>query len=239
MKLLPKPPFFEAGVKNYIFGDKVLELAKAADAAAIKYEIDTLFITPYTEIRRVAENTSRIIIVAPHMDILRPGRGVADILPEAIKAAGAKGVMINHCERPLSLAAISETIRRANELELFTFVCADSIAETRAVAHLHPDIINPEPTELIGTGATSDADFVLASIKAVKDVYPDIFVEQAAGITTGKQVYEVIMAGADGAGAASGIVNAKDPIAMIDEMVRNVRKAYDDIQKLKNFGSKI
>ena len=231
MKLLPKPPFFEVGTKNYIYGDKVLELAKAADAAAIKYDIDVLFTAPYVDIRRVAENTERLIVIAPHMDTLRPGRGLADILPEAVKEAGAKGVMINHSERPLSLAAISKTIRRANELDLFSFVCSDSVAETRAVAYLHPDIINPEPAELIGTGSISDIGFVLESIKAVKDVYPDIFVEQAAGITNGKQVYNVIMAGADAAGAASGIANAEDPVAMIDEMVRSVKQASIDIQK--------
>ena len=227
MKALPKPPFFEIGIKNYIYGDKVLELALAADAAAIKYNIDVLFTTPYVDIRRVSDNTERLIVIAPHMDTLRQGRGQAEILPESIKAAGAKGVMLNHCERPLTLSQIKLTIERANELDLFTFACSDSIAETKAIAHFHPDIINPEPTELIGTGAASSMAYINESIKAVKEVNPNILVEQAAGITSGNQVYEIIMAGADACGAASGIVNAKDPISMIDEMIKNVRKAID------------
>ncbi len=231
MKVLPRTPFFEIGTKNYIYGDRVLELAKAADAAAINYDIDVIFTTPYVDIRRVAENTERLIVIAPHMDTLRPGRGQADILPEAIKAAGAKGVMINHCERQLSLALIYETIKRANELDLFTFVCSDSIAETRAIANLHPDIINPEPTELIGTDSMSDLGYMLESMDAVKAIYPDILVEQAAGITSGKQVYDVIKAGADGVGAASGIINSTDPVIMINEMVHSVRRARDDIRK--------
>lgn len=231
MKLLPKAPFFEVGTKNYIYGDRVLELAKAADAAAIKYDIDVLFTTPYTEIRRVAENTKRLIVIAPYMDIIRPGRGQADVLPEAIKAAGAKGVMINHSECPITFSGIYKTIERAKELEMFTFVCADSVAETRAVAQLHPDIINPEQTELIGTGSMSDMSYIMDSIKAVKSVYPDILVEQAAGVTSGEQVYNIIMAGADAAGAASGIINAADPLSMADEMICNVRKALDDIRK--------
>ena len=227
MKFLPKPPFFEIGTKNYIYGDRVLELALAAEDAAIKYDIDVLFTTPYVDIRRVSENTERIIVIAPHMDILRPGRGQAEILPEAIKAAGAKGVMINHCERPLTLSQIKQTIERANELDLFTFACSDSIAETKAIALFKPDIINPEPTELIGTGDSSSMTYVNETIEAVKEVNPNILVEQAAGITCGTQVYDIIMAGADACGAASGIVNAKDPIAMIDEMIKNVRKALD------------
>ena len=39
------------------------------------------------------------------------------------------------------------------------------------------------------------------------------------------------MAGSDAAGAASGIINAKDPIAMIDEMIGAVRRAADDLKK--------
>ena len=241
MKTLPRAPFFEVGTKNYIYGDEVLELAKAADAAAIKYDIDVVFTTPYTEIRRVAENTRRLIVIAPYMDTLRPGRGQADILPEAIKAAGAKGVMLNHCEKPMTLAMIRQTIERANELDLFTFACADSIVETRAIAQLHPDIINPEPTELIGSGMASNMTYILESIKTVKDIYPDILVEQAAGITTGEQVYDAIMAGSDAAGSASGIINSPDPLAMVDEMIRYVRKAWGDLhsshnQKLKKAG---
>jgi triosephosphate isomerase len=224
-------PFFEIGVKNYIYGDAVLELAMAAEAASKKYDIDLLFIAPYTEIRRVAENTKRLIILAPYMDTLRPGRGMADVLPEAIKAAGARGVVMNHCERPMTLSSIKKTIDRANELDLLSFACADTIAEAEAIARLHPDIINPEPTELIGSGSVSDMGYVKKVIEVIKAVYPDIFVEQAAGISSGRQVYDFIFAGAEAAGAASGIFNAPDPHAMVDEMVGSVRKAYDDLRK--------
>lgn len=156
-----RTPFFETGVKNYIFGDAVLKYAQVVNAAAKKYDIDILFVAPYTDIRRVVENTDRLIVLAPYMDTLRPGRGIADVLPEAIKAAGAKGVVINHCERPMTLSAIRKTIERANELDLLTFVCADSVLEAKAIAQLHPDIINPEPTELIGSNEASDMAYVV------------------------------------------------------------------------------
>ena len=47
-----------------------------ADAASRKYDIDVLFIAPYTEIRRVSENTKKRIILGSYMDMLRPGRGM-------------------------------------------------------------------------------------------------------------------------------------------------------------------
>lgn len=232
MKPVIRTPYFEIGTKNYIYGDKVLEYAKAADAAAEKYDIDVLFITPAVEIRRVVENTKRLIVLAPYMDTLRPGRGMADILPEGLKAAGAQGVVINHCEKPMSLPQMKATIDRARELDFLVFACADTLDEAKAIAQLHPDIINPEPSEIIGGGnGVSPMSYVMDSIRAIKAIDNSIMVEQAAGITNGQQVYDFIMAGSEAAGAASGIMNAEDPLAMIDEMIEATRRAADDLKK--------
>ena len=233
MKRQIRTPYFEIGTKNYIYGDKVLEYAIAADKAAEKYDIDVLFICPAVEIRRVCENTKNLIVLAPYMDTLRPGRGMADVLPEGLKAAGAKGVVINHCEKPMSLPQMKATIDRARELDFLVFACADTLDEAKAIAQLHPDIINPEPSEIIGGGnGVSPMAYVKDSIRVIKEIDPDIMVEQAAGITNGQQVYDFIMAGSEAAGAASGIVNAKDPIAMIDEMIAATRRAADDLKKM-------
>ena len=234
MKPKIRTPYFEIGTKNYIYGDTVLEYALAADRAAEKYDIDVLFITPAVEIRRIAEHTKHLIILAPYMDTLRPGRGMADILPEALKAAGAQGVVINHCEKPMSLPQMKATVDRARELDFLVFACADTLEEAKAIAQLHPDIINPEPSGIIGGGnGVTPMDYVEASIREIKAIYPDILVEQAAGITNGQQVYDFIMAGSEAAGAASGIMKAADPIAMIDEMVAATRRAADDLKLRK------
>lgn len=222
-----KAPFFEIGPKSYLHGDAVLELALAADAAAKKYDVDIIFTTPVVDIRRIAEATSRIFVFAPHMDAIQPGRGLAETLPESLVDAGAKGVMLNHSEKPVSLAVLRATIQRADEVGLATIVCADSIREASAIAHLAPNIIVAEPTELIGTGQTSDMDYVQASIEAVKRINPAILVLQGAGISSGKDVYRVIFAGAEATGSSSGIVKAPDRTAMINEMIGAVRQAWD------------
>ena len=232
MKPTIRVPYFEVGTKNYVYGDTLLEYAIAADKAAEKYDINVLFICSPIEIRRVRENTKHLIVLAPYMDTLRPGRGMADILPEGLKAAGAQGVVINHCEKPMSLPQMKATIDRARELDMLVFACADTLAEAKAIAQLHPDIINPEPSEIIGGGnGVSPMAYVKDSIRVIKEIYPDIMVEQAAGITNGQQVYDFIMAGSEAAGAASGIMNAADPIAMIDEMIAATRRAADDLKK--------
>lgn len=182
MKTKIRTPYFEIGTKNYVWGDKLLEYAIAADRAAEKYDIDVLFICPALEVRRVAENTRNLKVFVTYMDTLRPGRGCADILPEGAKDAGAVGVMINHCEKPMSLPQMKKTIDRARELDMLVFACADTLDEARAIAQLHPDIINPEPSEIIGGGkGASPMAYVMDSIRAIKEIDPSIMVEQAAG----------------------------------------------------------
>ncbi|HWQ97235.1 MAG TPA: triose-phosphate isomerase [Clostridia bacterium] len=233
-----KPPFFQIVTKSYLFGDDVLALARAADAASKKYDVDVIFTSPLIELRRVAEATERIFVFGPHMDAIVPGRGVADILPESLAAAGAKGVVLNHSEKPMSLSVLSQTIRRADEVGLATIVFADTAAESAAVAQLGPNIIVTEPTGLIGTGQTSNMEYVLAAIRAVKAVNPAIYVLQGAGISCGEDVYRVIRAGAEATGASSGIAKAKDRAAMVDEMVGAVRRAwYERIAEAKPFDS--
>ena len=128
MKPKIRTPYFEIGVKNYVYGDDVLRMAVHADNCSRKYDVDVVMIVPYTEIRRVCEHTQNLHVFAPYMDTLRPGRGMADVLPEAIKAAGAVGVVINHCARPMTLPQMKATIDRARELDLRVFGCADSLA---------------------------------------------------------------------------------------------------------------
>lgn len=223
-----KAPFFEIGPKSYLYGDDIIELAKAADAASEKYDVDIIFTTPLVSIAQVKAATKRIHVFAPHMDALRPGRGLADTLPESVVAAGAEGVMLNHVEKPLSISVLRETILRADEVGLTTIVCADSCTEAAMIAKLNPNIIVAEPSELIGTGITSGPEYIEASMRAVKDVNPDIMVLQGAGISNGEDVYNTIVAGADATGSSSGVVKAPDRAAMVDEMIGAVRKAWDE-----------
>ena len=223
-----RAPFFEIGPKSYLYGKDVLELALAADAAAEKYGVDIIFTCPVVDIRSVAQATRFIHVFAPHMDPLYPGRGLADTLPESLVAAGAEGVMLNHCEKPLAFDTLAQTIRRADEVGLVSIVCADSLADASRIAALAPDIIVAEPSELIGTGVSVGEEYVQAATKSVKDVNPDILVLTAACISCGQDVCNTIIAGADATGSSSGIAKAADRAAMVDEMIAAVRRAWDE-----------
>ena len=224
-----KPPFFEVGPKAYLYGDDMLRLAKAIDRAAITYDVDVIVTPQYTDIRLLAENTERISVFAQHMDYLTPGRGLGSVLPEAVKAAGAVGVMLNHAEKKLTLTEIEKTIARADEVGLATIVCADTVDELKAIAKMSPNLLVAEPTELIGTGKTSDANYVKETIETVRAINPAIMVLQGAGISNGQDVYNTIKLGAQATGSTSGIIKAKDPEAMVDEMLSALRRAWDEV----------
>jgi len=85
-----------------------------------------------------------------------------------------------------------------------------------------------EPSELIGTGVSVGPEYVAAATRSVKDVNADILVLTAAGISSGEDVYNTIISGADATGSSSGIAKAKDRAAMVDEMVAAVRRAWDE-----------
>lgn len=222
-----KVPFFEIGPKSYLYGDDVLELALAADCASKKYKVDIIFTTPIIDIRRVKEATKYIHVFAPHMDPIKPGRGLADVLPESLVAAGAEGVMLNHIEKPVSIKVLAETIRRAEQVGLVTIVCADSLKQITRIARLAPDIIVGEPSELIGSGMGVSPEYVKIVTSAIRSINSHILVLTAAGISNGEDVYRVIMAGADATGSSSGIAKASDRSAMVDEMISAVRRAWD------------
>ena len=54
-----KAPFFEIGPKSYLYGQDVIDLALAADAASERYGVDIIFTTPVVEIARVKAATKR------------------------------------------------------------------------------------------------------------------------------------------------------------------------------------
>lgn len=224
-----KQPFFEYGPKCYMYGDVLLEIAKGLDALSEKYDVDVILDIPDTEISNIAKNTKRIHVFSQHMDSIPVGKGMGRSLPEALKAAGAVGVMLNHAEHKLTLDEIAEAIKRADEVGLATMVCADSVEEVKEIAKLAPNILVAEPTELIGTGKPADKEYVDEVIKCIKEINPDILPFPSAGISKGEDCYNIIKAGSSASGCSSAIAKAENPLALAEEMIASVRKAWDEM----------
>ena len=223
------PPFFEIGPKAYMYGRDVVNVARQADALSRAYGVQVIFTPQYVDIPAVARAVETLFVFAQHMDSLEPGRGVGSVLPEAVKAAGASGVLLNHVERRLSREELARTIRRADEVGLATMVCADDIPDAVSIAGLGPNAIIVEAPALIAGGRRDDdaRRSIAAANEAVWQVNPGIRVLHGAGIAGAQDVYDVVAAGAQGTGSSSAIFAADDPPAVIEAMIRAVREAWD------------
>lgn len=221
-------PFFTVNPKAYIFGDEALKLAKKADELAEKYDIDVFFTAQHVDLKQIKDNTKNLIVTAQHLDGLKKGAGMGHILGDALVNVGVEATFLNHAEHAMTMSQLAKAMARCNELGILTIVCADSIEEAEALAKLDPDIMVCEPTSLIGTGKVSDENYMVTTNNAVKGVSPNTLVLQAAGISSGKNVYDAIMTGADGTGGTSGIVCATDPLKALEEMMEAMDKARTD-----------
>lgn len=225
------PPFFEIGPKAYTYGRDLIELAREADALSRTYDVQIIITPQYVDIPLVARAVERLVVFAQHMDSLMPGRGVGSVLPEAIKAAGAKGVLLNHVERRLTRPELAQTMRRAREVGLATMVCADDVRDAVSIAELSPDIIIVEAPDLIAGGRRDEGNraAIVAANEAIWSVDPSVRVLHGAGINGPQDVYDVTAAGAQGAGSSSAVFTASDPAAMLESMISAMRDAWNSI----------
>ncbi len=229
------PPFFEIGPKAYLYGRQLLELARTADRLSQEYGVQ-IIITPQTvDIPAIVQGTRSLLVFAQHMDSLPVGRGIGAVLPEALKAAGAAGVLLNHVEKRLPLEELERTIRRADEVGLASMACADGLLEVEAVARMQPNILLAESAGMIEGSSRGEND--QAEMKRINDlvwhINPEIRVLHGAGIRCGQDVYNVMAAGAQAAGSTSGIIMAPNPAQMLEEMIRAARAGWDAAHNLR------
>ena len=189
MKRTIRTPFFNINLKSYIYGREALELARVCDELAEKYDVDFFYDVQHVDLRLIADNTKNIIVTAQHLDGIMPGRGTGHMLPEAVKDAGARAVLLNHAEDPLEPEALERAIRRAKEMELYTLVCCDTVEDAKRIAALKPDIIICEPTSLIGTGQTSSDDYIRETNEVIRSISEHTLILQAASISSGEALY--------------------------------------------------
>lgn len=229
------PPFFEVGPKAYAYGRAAVELARHAGELSARHGVQVIFTPQYVDIPTIAAEAPGVLVFAQHMDALEPGRGVGSVLPEAVRAAGASGVLLNHAERRLDRDLLARTMARARTVGLATMVCADDARDAVDIAGLGPDVIIVEDPELIGVGSTPAAAraAVAATNGEIWRVDPGLRVLHGAGIGNARDVYDVIAAGAQGAGSSSAIFTAPDPHAMLEAMIRAVRDAWDSTHEAR------
>ncbi|MBN2250992.1 MAG: triose-phosphate isomerase [Candidatus Altiarchaeota archaeon] len=206
-------------------GDKGLALAKICDEVAKETGAMIIVVPQFTDICRISEAVD-IPVYAQHIDDITFGGHTGSILPEAVKAAGASGCLLNHSERRIRIAEIDAGIQRLKSLGMESIVCTNNIAVTKAAAALGPDYVAVEPPELIGSGvsvAQAQPEIVSGSVDAVKKIGPCVKVLCGAGIGKGADVSKALELGTGGVLLASGVIKAKDPKAVLLDLVAGLK----------------
>lgn len=197
-------------------GDAALTLAKIHDEVAQETGADIRIAVQATDLYRIASAVS-IPVYAQHIDPVSFGGNTGHILPEAVKAAGAQGTLLNHSERRLDKATIAASISRAKELGLEVILCAATPEEGEAFVSLDPTLIAVEPPELIG----GDISVSTAQPEIVSDSAARIPGKclVGAGVKNGEDVKKSLELGAQGVLLASGVTKTENPQAILYDLI--------------------
>ena len=209
-------------MKNYreVLGEGALKLGEAAAAAASQTKAEVIVAPPTPMLGLVAVGTGARVFGQSAVPS-EAGRSTGAVLLEALKAAGASGVILNHSEAPLPLKEVAALVRRAAALEMKTCVCAGGSAKAARLSRLAPDYLAVEPPELIGSGvAVSRAKpgVITGTVAAARRAGYEGRVLCGAGITSGADVAKAVELGAQGVMVSSSVVKAADWTAKVAEL---------------------
>ena len=213
-----KNPAIVLNMKMYdeSVGKNGLEIAKICEEVANTTGASIGIAPPLPDTALVAREVD-IPVFAQHVDPLTPGGRTGHITPESVKASGAIGSLINHSEHRMLMADMEASITRCNDIGLESIVCTNNLAVSKAAA-----FVAVEPPELIGgdiSVTSADPEIVSSTAKALKELTPNVKVLTGAGVKTSKDVRAAIELGTDGVLLASGVIKAKDPKAVLLDLV--------------------
>lgn len=187
-------------------GEASLDLAKICFEIARQTKVKIIPIVQAADVWRLTNQG--IDVWAQAVDAIEFGAHTGGILPEAVLAAGAKGILLNHSEKKLSLLEIEKILGKLSNLQ--TLVCTDNLAEGQAIANFKPTFLAYEPPELIG-GKISVSQAEPEMIKKFVDKINEVPIIVGAGIHTSQDVKKALELGAKGVLVSSNVVLATDP----------------------------
>ncbi len=225
-----RTPLLLVNFKAYpeALGPRALELARLC--ADVEEETGrSLAVAPSAFDLALVARSVRIPVLAQHLDPVETGKATGWLPPEAARAAGAVGTILNHSERRARRAETREVIARSHALGLEVVVCADDVAEGAAVAKLGPDFVAVEPPELIGGEVSVTAarpEVITRAVARIHAANPAVQVLCGAGVKTGRDVAKALQLGTVGVLLASGVVKARDPAKALRDLAKGlVREA--------------
>lgn len=219
-------PFVWINFKTYpgTAGEEGLELARTIERVGNETGVQFVVSPAQPDLRLLARKTD-LPIMGQHADAVDRGRGMGRVVPATLAGAGADAVVINHAERRATLDDIVTLIDRSTAAGLHTVLGAHRMAAGRAAVTLAPDTIVFEvPADIASDRAVTHAhpDRVRAFASMVGEAAPETNVFVGGGISTGEHVARAFELGADAVGAASAVVTADEPSAVLSDLASGV-----------------
>jgi triosephosphate isomerase len=202
-------------------GNRAHQIATAAELVARESGVTIGLAPGYIDLHPLCHHFA-IPVYAQHVDGYEPGAHTGHITADALKTAGAAGSLVNHSERRLTLAEIEASVRALQSQKLTAVVCSNNEIASAGAAALGPEYVAIEPPELIGSGVSvskANPEIIKRSVAAVHAVNPKVKVLTGAGIQCGECVKIAIDLGTDGVLLASSVVKARDPTAVLRDLV--------------------
>lgn len=218
-----RTPIIVVNFKTYpeVCGRRGIVLTRLCASAAEKTGKEVAIVPQQCDLTAIAKEVG-IPVLAQHVDCVPQGTTTGYVTPEAVKGAGCTGTLLNHSEHRLRADEVEVLVRRCRCIGLETIVCTGTVGMSKAKAHFEPNFIAIEPPELIGgevSVTTARPEVVAGAVKAVREISQRVQVLCGAGVKSAEDVARAIELGARGVMLASGVVKAKDPMAVLMRML--------------------
>lgn len=208
--------------KNYseVQGEGSIALARAAERVSGEVRARIIVAPPLPMLALTASKIG-IQVFSQSVGSVRGEKTTGEVLPEAVRGAGAAGTILNHSEARLERRVLPDLVSRLRRLGLKTCLCARDTREAAALSRLGPTYLAVEPPELIGSGtAVSKArpQVVANTVAAARRAGYKGRVLCGAGIVSGEDVRRAIELGAEGVLVSSSVVKATDWVVKLREL---------------------
>ncbi len=213
--------------KNYqeVFGEGSVRLARALEEAADESGISAIAAPPTPMLALVAART-KVRVYSQTVGAKVGDKTTGEVLPEAVRAAGASGTILNHSEAKKPISELRSVVPRLLGIGMEVCICAETTEEAVRLVSLRPQYLAIEPPELIGSGvAVSKArpELIERSVSALKKASYEGKLLCGAGIVTGQDVAKAVELGTEGVLVASSVVKAKDWGAKLRELAGSLK----------------
>ena len=212
--------------KNYpeVMGEGSVRLARAVQRVSESVGIQAIVAPPTPMLALVASKTN-VQVYSQSVGSKSGDKTTGEVLPEAVKAAGAKGTILNHSESRRPPSELRTLFPRLVSLGMGVCLCSQTAGEAARLSSFGPKYLAIEPPELIGSGiAVSKArpELVQRTVLGVRRAGYKGEILCGAGIVSGEDVAKAVELGVDGVLVASSVVKAPDWESKVRELARSL-----------------